>query len=373
MSEEFGQPEDLAKYLSKEYLKSLKIYLNNTKTHVRKDGVRKREEYFSDINKAYRQEDLVLVLGSGISVPYKIPNWSNLLQRLLLETFNAEESNLEEPIVLSKLFPALFPNSPLISARFLERDFKENNKIKSFEEAIKEALYERVDRSANSSTIKEILHLCIAPGRSPNLDSIITYNYDDVLEDALIKSEIEIPFKSIYKEGVNPENRELPIYHVHGYLPQEQEIDQKHMITLSESLYHKQYSDIYSWSNMVQINKFKDKTCIFIGLSLTDPNIRRLLDISIMQKGENPKHHYLIKKKYSLTEVTQDLRKVLGNDPELLKQKSQASLEIIDTAKVLIKRMEDFEEIDASSFGIKIIWIDDYDEIAEVLKEIRNK
>lgn len=373
MKYEFEQPEGLNEFFNEAYLKKLREYLNNTKTNVRSAGQKERQQYFTDINKAYRQEDLVLVLGSGVSVPYNIPDWANLLQRLLFETFNKDESNTDERFVLSALFPSLFPNSPLISARFLEKDFKENNRGTSFEEIIKKALYEEVDRSTDSPTIKEVLHYCIAPGRSPNLDSIITYNYDDILEVALSKSEVDIPYKSIYKEGQNPENKELAIYHVHGYLPYEQEIDKDHIITLSESLYHKQYSDIYSWSNMVQINKFKDKTCIFIGLSLTDPNIRRLLDISMLQKGVNPKYHFLFKKKYSIDDVKKRLRKVLNSDPLLLKRKSQAELEITDTTRSLIKRMQEFEEVDANSFGIKIIWVNDYDEIAEVLKEIRNR
>lgn len=330
-----------------------------------------KKEHISNLSKAYKDEELVLVLGAGVSVPYKIPSWGNLLQKLLFETFNSSSTNNDAQFVLSKLFPELFPNSPLISARFLEEYFKKKKNGKTFEEMVKEALYEQINREADSPTIKEILQFCIAPGRSPNLNSIITYNYDDILEGALLNSNIEIPFKSIYKVGMNPTNGELPIYHVHGYLPQEQEIDSNYSITLSENLYHKQYNDIYSWNNIVQINKFKDNVCVFIGTSLTDPNIRRLLDIAMLQKGDNQKYHYLFKMRYNPKNVERSLEELLSRNTPLLNEKNKADLRLTETSKQLLEKMEEFEELDAKSFGIKIIWIRDYNEIAEFLKEVR--
>jgi hypothetical protein len=346
-------------------------YLNNSSSYTSLKVRNTKKEQISNLNTAFKNEELVLVLGAGVSVPYNLPSWGNLLQKLLFETFNNESTNTAAPIVLSKLFPELFPNSPLISARFLEEYFKKKENGKTFEEMVKEALYEQVNREVDSPIIKEILQFCIAPGRSPNLDSIITYNYDDILEVALSNSNVEIPYKPIYKVGINPKNGELPIHHVHGYLPQNEEIDSNYSITLSENLYHKQYNDIYSWNNMVQINKFKDNVCIFIGISLTDPNLRRLLDIAMLQKGDNPKYHYLFKKRYNPKDVEKNLEELLIKNAQLLDEKTKANLKLDETSKILLKKMEEFEELDAESFGIKIIWISNYNEIAEFLKEVR--
>lgn len=350
---------------------TLQDFLNETSLSSNLRRQNSKKEHISNLSKAYKDEELVLVLGAGVSVPYKIPGWGNLLQKLLFETFNNSSANNDAQFVLSKLFPELFPNSPLISARFLEEYFKKKKNGKTFEEMVKEALYEQINREADSPTIKEILQFCIAPGRSPNLDSIITYNYDDILEGALFNSDVEIPFKPIYKVGMNPTNGELPIYHVHGYLPQEQEIDSDYSITLSENLYHKQYNDIYSWNNIVQINKFKDNVCVFIGTSLTDPNIRRLLDIAMLQKGDNQKYHYLFKMRYNPKDVERNLEELLSRNTPLLNEKNKADLKLAETSKQLLEKMEEFEELDAKSFGIKIIWIRDYNEIAEFLKEVR--
>ncbi|AEN89207.1 hypothetical protein BMWSH_2325 [Priestia megaterium WSH-002] len=352
-------------------VQSLREFLNDTSLTSSIKVQNSRKDYIFNLNKAYKDEELVLVLGAGVSVPYNLPSWGNLLQKLLFETFNNGDNNTDAPFVLSKLFPELFPNSPLISARFLEEYFKKNKNGRTFEEMVKEALYEQVNRDADSPTIREILQFCIAPGRSPNLDSIITYNYDDILEGALLNSNVEIPFKSIYKVGMNPQKGELPIYHVHGYLPQVQDGDVDYSITLSENLYHKQYNDIYSWNNIVQINKFKDNVCIFVGISLTDPNIRRLLDIAMLQRGDTPKYHYLFKMRYDPKDVEKNLEKIVNENAPLLNQKVKANMKLDETAKQLLKKMEEFEELDAQSFGIKIIWIKNYDEIAEFLKEVR--
>ena len=54
------------------------------------------------------------------------------------------------------------------------------------------------------------------------------------------------------------------------------------------------YNDVYNWSNIKQINALREKNCLFIGCSLSDPNMRRLLDIAY-DKSE-AKHYAILKK-----------------------------------------------------------------------------
>ncbi|UZN01421.1 hypothetical protein OL548_34160 (plasmid) [Lysinibacillus sp. MHQ-1] len=56
-----------------------------------------------------------------------------------------------------------------------------------------------------------------------------------------------------------------------------------------------------------------------------------------------------------------------------LMKKSKANLKLDETSKQLLLKMEEFEELDAESFGIEIIWIDNFDEIAEFFKTSKNK
>ena len=234
---------------------------------------------------------------------------------------------------------------------------------------VRDVLYSEVDKNRQSDLLDEIVKICAAPGKSPNLDSIITYNFDDILEYKLNKTGMDIPYNSIFGVGMEIKNDELPIYHVHGYLPENTKLSDLNKITFGENNYHQQYSDIYSWNNIVQINKFRENTCLFIGSSLTDPNIRRLLDIALRQKGNKRKHHYIFKKKIEVNSLKSRLNLALTSED--LNDKNEAGLNFDETIALLIEINERFEENDSASFGVQTIWIKDWDEIPQMIKKMR--
>ncbi|RZO87298.1 MAG: hypothetical protein EVA65_01105 [Oceanococcus sp.] len=332
----------------------------------------------STVNEWYRSQRLVLVLGAGASAAYGLPDWNTLLQKLLLITLepDEEEANagaVEKAGLLAKTFSQVFEPNSLIAARYLHEHFKKKNpKSKlAFENAIRDALYANLKDGEQSELLKEVRQFCIAPGRSPNLDSIITYNYDDLIEQCLQGIAVDIPFAPIYARGMKSGNHELPIYHVHGYLPRKGQLTSKNTVTLSEDGYHQQYNDVYGWSNLTQINKFKDYNCLFIGLSFSDPNLRRLLDIAKNERGDNEVHHYCFRRRHKPSDVSERLQKLVMENDGVLDDDGAAAMEVDDLVPELIKLMEQFEENDALSFGVGIIWLDSYDEIPTILRKIR--
>jgi len=333
---------------------------------------RKRQE--QEIAEYYRSGRLVLVLGAGVSREHGLPDWNTLLQKLLLSTLSSDTAEAKaRSSVLAKAFTKIFSPDPLIAARYLYNYYRDNHTDDelAFDKAVRDAIYEELNLSNESKTLKEIRQLCIAPGRSPNLDCIITYNYDDLVETYLANVGIDVPYKSIYAPGMNAKDSELGIYHVHGYLPRQGEFTSQNRVTLSEDLYHRQYSDVYGWSNLVQINKFKEKNCLFIGTSFSDPNLRRLLDIARIQRGDSDVHHYLIKKRYNSSEIQKTLKTILDGNPEMLDEKIKAELKLDETVTRLIELIERFEENDALSFGADIIWINEHGEIPNLLSGLR--
>ncbi len=323
------------------------------------------------LRESYFNNKLVLVLGAGVSMKFGIPSWDSLLQRLLVKTIEEEP---EKATILSKVFTKVFNPSPLIAGRFLQESLeKPNNSKNQFENEVRSALYESFDNNAHSLTMEEIVQLCISPGKNtPTLDGIISYNYDDIIENKILAKGLDVPFQSIYGQGIDPDDNSLAIYHVHGFLPREGNLDDRNIITLGEYVYHEQYNAIYSWNNIVQINKFRDNTCLFIGSSLTDPNIRRLLDIANSQKTGKKKYHYILKKKPDLKKVREMLQKVLDDNPEIFNEKIKAKINFEDTVEFLIEMQNRYEEIDSESLGVKTVWINDYDnDIANILKKIR--
>jgi hypothetical protein len=297
---------------------------------------------------------------------YGLPSWDVLLQRLMMAKL--EKGNNASGI-LSKLFTKIFNPSPLIAGRYLQKHF-ESNKT-SFEEEVRKLLYREIRRETKSKLMDEIIRYCIAPGKSPNLNSIITYNFDDILEYNIQKSGLDLPYESIYGNSVEVDTSKLLIYHVHGYLPEVGKLTEANQITFGENVYHKQYTDIYSWNNIVQINKFRENNCLFIGTSLTDPNTRRLLDIANQQKINQKGSHYIFKLKYKVDDVKKALSMLLSNENDILKEKSEAPITLDEIAITLIRTIESFEENDLQSFGIKSIWVDTFDEIADIMQIIR--
>lgn len=339
--------------------------INEIQEKLPKSSTISKQQALRNIGDAYQKEKLVFVLGAGISIEFGLPSWNGLLQNLMVHTIEKEH---KVSSVLSKLFNEVFSPNPLIAGRYLQGYFEKNNT--SFESMVRDVMYSKIDKERQSNLLDEIVRICVAPGKSPNLDSIITYNFDDILEFKLEKTKMDIPFRPIYGIGMEIKNEELPIFHVHGYLPEKKKLNTSNKITFGENNYHQQYSDIYSWNNIVQINKFRENTCLFIGSSLTDPNIRRLLDIALKQKGNKRKHHYIFKKRIDAFDLKERLTKILKSK-EILINKNNAGLNLDETIDLLKDIYERFEENDSASFGVQTIWIEDWDEIPQILKKMR--
>ena len=52
-------------------------------------------------------------------------------------------------------------------------------------------------------------------------------------------------------------------------------------------------------------------------------------------------------------------------------EKTNAKLQLDETVKALIEIIESFEENDLKSFGIKTIWINNFSDIPDILKQVR--
>jgi len=236
-----------------------------------------------------------------------------------------------------------------------------------FASKVRETLYANLDASAESETMNQIVRLSLAVGKNPNLHSIITYNFDDLLEKSLLKTNTGVAFKSIYTPGIHPGLNELGIYHVHGYLPREGPLTVDNRIVFSERYYHEQYSQVYHWSNLVQINTFSQTNCLFVGSSLTDPNQRRLLDIAKGIRGDNKVHHHMIKIRHDAQTVKKKLA-AFSTTSTGGKKRLGTSNEPTQLANL----MNNFEEKDALSFGVGTIWVDSPSAIGEVLSKVKS-
>jgi len=331
-----------------------------------------------DLNKAYTQKDLVLVLGAGVSMDCNLPNWNTMMHSLQLsileDKFNSFDITIN-PIDINRIFTdiirifnQLINPSPLIAARYVQNILKQDAKdANAYENRVHKALYPTGSLIFGPQIHEAIFQLLIDGRNESGINSIITYNFDDFLD--MFLEEKGILCKSIYSLGMKASFNEIPIYHVHGFLPLNIKSDIKNRIILSGKEYHKQYMDMYSWNNLVQIDKFCNNTCLFIGISLADPNLRRLLDIALEQ---NPnKQHYAIVKRYNEKEMGEKVWDFYSTGDK----KRITDVTIVHNFDEIVSKLigyyEDFLNRDALELGIKTIWVNDYNEIPGKLNRIR--
>lgn len=289
----------------------------------------------NELSKAHHNGRLTLVCGAGVSVGAGIPAWNNLLLGLLEKMMASISTNEDLSLKISDAndFQQRYGASALILGKYLK-----SNLGKDFSSELRDALYKK---NPNTSDVIEAIVEISRPQRDGKpLDSVITFNFDNLIEEALERNRVK--HKSIYSEGMRSKASELPIYHVHGYLPRKGRIQKDNDIVFSEDAYHSQFIDSFSWSNLIQLNKLSHNTCLFIGLSLTDPNLRRLLDVANRKNSNKFINHFIIKKTLSLQN---------GKD------------RVDDLAEFL-------EEQDANEFGLNVIWVNEFEEIAPIVKSI---
>lgn len=318
------------------------------------------------LSEAYKKKNLVFVFGAGVSQAHNLPNWNELLRELLSKALENEGIDVSLAAIFSKVYLDQFSKNPLITARYIRKHIGDNDF--SLEKETKRLIYRSIDRTISPFYTK-IMDLCRKTGQNQGLDSIITYNYDDFIEYFCDKSVPKIKYNSRYSKTTGDIGKGVTINHVHGYLGESKDafnIDEQ--IVLSEETYHEQYSEIYKWSNLVQLNKFMNKTCLFLGLSFRDPNLRRLLDIAFHENAGR-QIHYFIDKKEEKTKK-QEIKKALDNDQDLMNEKRDTGENFDDFCKKLINQVYRFEEEDLQSFGIKTIWINDWEELPVILDKI---
>lgn len=384
-----------------ESLKNLRlsIDLSSTLRESKRDPKEIQLRNLKKLKKSYQKQNLVFVLGSGVSINYGLPDWKTLLQRLLIKTLESEQAEYKDSKKIADLFNYTFSPDNLILARNIRLYCKDSSEELVFENLVRESIYDELKNIETDELFKEIQQFCMPFTKDGNIDSIITFNYDDILEKCL--EEINKNIKTIYNANIQSEDGVLPIYHVHGFLPRkstQEKLGVHNKIIFSEDIYHQLYTDIYCWNNIVQINKFTNNVCLFIGISLTDPNLRRLLDVAKNIRGEKSVPHYLFKKKHdkqkikniisiinkidrAISEKKDEETNILGtiNAIKILLQINEEIInpkegndDFTEEVDTLINIMERFEKDDALSLGVNIIWVNDYKEIPILLNQIRH-
>ena len=317
-----------------------------------------RAEIIKRAQAVVEQGNNVLFLGAGVSLSAKMPSWKDLLKGLMTEVKQLKKDTLESFKELDTHIFEECGNSNLIMARYLQTAVHLYDDKTVFPELIQKHLYN------NNNTSKLLVNLAhIIQQRKVN--EVISYNFDDILEQNLGKLDLKdsVDFTTISKDAEIKGHNTLPIYHVHGIIPQNGPVD---IVVFSEEEYHKRYTNAFHWSNVEQLHALSRMHCFFVGLSMTDPNLRRLLDIAHNMNMSNGEVHYAFLKRtkleqYCVSDIERNC-KYARMSGSLIDKKKQK--EIYDLNYSVVENI--FREL-----GVKVIWFEDFDnELPDLVAEV---
>lgn len=282
------------------------------------------------VKQLYQAGHICLFVGAGLSASCGLPDWKKLSDRIIAETWpNTVTYDYERPVIRANLSGG----SPLDAMRMARRELKDG-----FNSMVAKCLY--ADAIQLSSLARAIPNLS-------KINRVCCFNFDDVLERAY--TDAGRRHHTLVNGSQIPSfSEDVLIYHPHGFLPHQlSNINlSSSPIILSEDDYHDMYAQPYSWANLIQIGLLQHYCALFVGCSLIDPSMRRLLDVS-RKLGVAHSHFALLK------------------DPTYQPNvKGWDLFAFPPQKKMLEKSLEDR--------GVIPLWFNEYADIANILLSISN-
>jgi hypothetical protein len=362
------------------------------------------------LKEKYEEEGLVLALGAGVSLGSKLPNWPKLLQILVEDSIGKGDPNYFKelkkwplPVIASVLEQSSFEEQKDIEPRaeFIERVRKALYRKfhKDLYPDIYEALYldshKRVDSPlgpdmdsryplekrkkaeenrrklvrdvcAHNETLRTVAALCVVQyaGKEKQLfkanvehiRAIVTFNLDNLLQE-YTRARYNNPglLRTIERATQSPSIGKISLYHMHGLLrfdskamrPEKEAAD---AVVLTEQNYFDFFNDPMSLFNYTFLYLLREFSCLFIGLSMQDENIRRLLHYSREER------------------VKSYLRKHPRKPEDDAIEKSRRHFAILQRSDS--SSINSAVEKSLLALGTRVLWVADYDEIPARLAEI---
>lgn len=217
------------------------------------------------LKEAIQQDNLVLFIGAGCSIPLGFPSWKNLVVGILdkLDENHGGNSDINFKNISNKVKSE--KTSIFEALNKIESDKNTKTQYKSESKQIINKNIDLIDLSSQDSPVHSLLWEVTT--------KIVTTNYDRVLENFKPDNkdikifENQNRFQSLKSQQSDSQF----LYKIHG------DFENPETIILFES----DYKEIYNSKNHNQDTLsafFKGKTLLFVGFSLSDPFVTELFD-----------------------------------------------------------------------------------------------
>lgn len=349
------------------------------------------QEVWDALLQAYKENGIVLTLGAGVSRDSNIPSWEELLERIVVNTRTADKHSFK--VLLKSHFPLPAVASFLAMncgcrddfveqvREALYRDFPFRNvKIgshnrRAFRRFIQEGYVEGAQGKYKPNlTMRSIGGLCLTKRPQANdsgkyrivpnnrIRAIVTLNMDALLQtyvNSFVWKDVHI-LRTVESASTNTYSESISVYHLHGYLhffPGEHKRDAPEKVVLTEQDYYDFFNRPNSMFNYTFLYLLREYSCLFIGLSMQDENIRRLLHYSKLEREQS---------------IVEKRGKRHASSP-----KEQTRQRLTDDRKIkrhfaIMKKNEDLlldqaYEKTLGALGVNLLWVKDFSEVPGLL------
>jgi NAD-dependent SIR2 family protein deacetylase len=210
--------------------------------------------------------EMTLIVGAGVSMEAGLPSWRTLVERLLARVA-AGDPTLHSAALEREWIEQILDGEDLLAAAATVEALASAD----LDEILPEALYGAAGAGSYEPgpIAAEIARLRVSLGDELML---LTTNYDDLVERALRQ---QFPSGSIrsYVRRREPGPGVVPVIHLHGFAGRNRPPRQ---LVLTEEHYHRMQRGS-SWQERLVTKRLAGSNCLFIGTTLTDPNLIRYL------------------------------------------------------------------------------------------------
>ncbi|MGE8319247.1 MAG: SIR2 family protein [Comamonas sp.] len=306
---------------------------------------------------------LGLCLGAGVSMDFNIPSWKVLIERIACdESVNGSD--------LLKVSESLTAQSQFLYQKYRQSlpsdDLNEDDVIKArrvqtgWLKLVHKCLY--ATAKIKDSDLKEHPYLWELAPLIKRSAMTINYNFDDTVERMLYchNSEREIPtgedkgFEVIWQPTAQFRRNQGVIYHPNGFLPLQTVDGLSEQVVFMEQEFADQLVDVGAGHYVSLLSHLAKHTIVFMGLSMSDANLKHLLRISARSNPGNFHYHvHWCGEVKPSTEEQDAIRKANFGVYNLVTLFLSTS-EIKELARLLVADQDDFNAIcDAEPHGTR--------------------
>lgn len=266
---------------------------------------------------------LTAIVGAGVSMEATLPSWDALVRRLVERVAHRRlPAPDRDEWVDHVIEPGLTAAGAVVQTLVPRTDIRG---------LLVQSLYgERPASSYHAGALaQEIARMKLDLGAQMKL---ATLNYDMLLEEALERASGEKP--SSFIDGRREQARKPAVYHLHGRLAPRLRTGR---IVLSDADYVVSQA-AKTWPESFVAEALQSSTCLFLGVSLRDPNLIRWLHLY----REPNQSHLAVFVRQALPRLRPSVRRALE---EATRARWQA-------------------------YGVEVVWADYFGELAQVIHEM---